>query len=99
MSFDTEDMHNQNNDADDNNMYINDRDVYHVSEADGRAGAEDVFMDSGDGADDDDLTRIVKSLNQLGVDLLDAQTYVDSISTKQSTFIEVYGRGGTCDES
>ena len=36
-----------------------------------KAQAADEFMDDSD--DDEDLVRMVKSLNQLGVDLLDAQ--------------------------
>ena len=52
-----------------------------------------------DSNDDEDPVRMVESLNQLGVDLLDAQTYVDSISNVPGTFVEVYGRGGICNEA
>ena len=62
-----------------------------------KAQAADVFMDDSD--DDEDLIRMVESLNQLGVDLLDAQTYVDSISSAPGSFVKVYGRGGICNEA
>ena len=54
-------------------------------------------MDDSDDDDDEDIVRMVESLNQLGVDLLDAQT--DSISSAPGTFVEVYGRGGICNEA
>ena len=63
-----------------------------------KAQAADVFMD--DSNDDEDLVRMVESLNQLGVDdLLDAQAYVDGISSVPRTFVKVYGRGGICDDA
>ena len=62
-----------------------------------RAQAADVFMDDSD--DDKDPVRVVGSQKQLGDDMLDAQTYVDSISRAPGIFVEVYGRGGICSEA
>ena len=70
-------------DADGHGMDLNDSEDHHADEAAYCAGAEAVFMDSDDDADDDDeLARMLESLKPLGVNLLDARTYVASISTK-----------------
>ena len=62
-----------------------------------KAQAAGVFMDDSD--DDEDIVRMVEPLNQLGVDLLDAQTYVDSISSAPGTFVKVCGRGSIRNEA
>ena len=90
--MDVEDVVDEGSDymreAEPGSVYIDD--VY-------KAQAADVFM--GDSDNDEDPVRMVESLIQLGVDLLDAQTHVDSISSAPGTLVEAYGRGGICNEA